>query len=361
MARTTTRRVAGALAALFLLAPTTPADAAPRRTVSGWVTYWSAESGLNRLLANADIVRAVSPFWYYADGDTNIVAHTGAGNQRIVDAAHAKHLAVIPTITETMGAAHMSTILGNATRRANHENALVSLVMRHGYDGIDVDYEQFVRNTDPHVAQVNKDGFSAFVKGLCGKLRARSKKCVITVHARTDDAMQASYRPTHSVGVFDYAVIVRNATTMRIMAYGQHYPSGATPGPVAGYPWVKQIADYTAAKAGAWRVRVEIGVAQVGYDWSTAGGRAQTYTFAQAVAKMNAVHAVRRWSDTEQAPYFTYRDSNGYGHRVWYDDARSGAIRARLSLRYGFAGIALWYPGIEDSRIWTPLREASAA
>jgi spore germination protein len=353
------RRAGYALVALFLLAPGTPADAAPRRTVSGWLTYWSTDNGLKHFMANADLFRAVSPFWYRADGTTTIYAQPGAGSRTVMDAARSKGVPVVPTITETMSPSAMAAILSSDSKRAAHENAIVSLVMNHGYGGIDVDYEQFLVTTDQTVAAKNKAGFSAFTQGLCGKLKDRGKRCVITVNARVDDAMQASYRPTHSVGVFDYAVITRAATTMRIMTYGQHYPSGS-PGPIAGYKWVDDVARYTAAKAGAYKGRVEIGIAQVGYNWGKAGVRAETYTFAQAMAKMKSVNAPRHWSDAEHAPYFTYRDSHGVAHKVWYDDAHSGASRARLALRYGFAGVALWYPGIEDPVLWGGLRTASS-
>ena len=352
------RRACGALVALLLVVPATPADAALRRTVSGWLPYWSTSAYLPHFTQNASLFRALSPFWYRADGASQIHAHQGADSRTVVDAARSRGVPVIPTITEAMNAGAMSVILGSAWRRGVHEDAIVRLVTSKGYDGIDIDYEQFVVNTDPTIAAVNKAGFSEFVKGLCGKLRARGKKCVITVNARVDDAMQASYRPTHSVGVFDYAVIAKHATTMRIMTYGQHFPAGS-PGPVAGYPWVLAVSRYTESKVGAYRGRVEIGIAQVGYDWGVPGVRAQTYTYEQAMAKMRAVGATRQWSVAQQSPYFTYRGSDGVTHRVWYDDASSGVVRARLALKMGFAGVALWYPGIEDGRLWPALRGVS--
>ncbi|MDQ1711626.1 MAG: hypothetical protein QOE45_1076 [Frankiaceae bacterium] len=356
--RSTHRRAGGVLVALVLAASPAPANAAPRRTVSGWLPYWSAATNMAHFAANADLFRSVSPFWYRADGTTLIVAQPGAESATVLGGARAQGVPVIPTVTETMNAAAMAAILGSPSRRAAHEDRIVRLVTSHGYAGIDLDYEQFVVTTDQAIAATNRDGFSALVRGLCGKLRARGKSCVITVNARVDDAMQASYRPTHAVGVFDYAVITRYATTMRIMTYGQHFPSGA-PGPVAGYGWVDAVARYTASKAGAYRGRVELGVAQVGYDWGRPGTRAATYTFAQAVAKQRAVHSPRMWSAAEQAPYFNYRSADGVGHRVWYDDAASGAARARLALRYGFAGTALWYPGVEDPNVWQALRRMS--
>ncbi|HEU0129609.1 MAG TPA: glycosyl hydrolase family 18 protein [Mycobacteriales bacterium] len=351
-----------AVAALVALAAApAPAQAATRRTVSGWLPYWSQSNNLQHFAANADLFRAVSPFWYRADGSTTVYAQPGAEDATVLRTARSKGVPVVPTVTESMNAKDMAAILGMASRRTAHADRLIRIVDVHGFAGIDLDYEQFVVTTDQTVAATNKSGFSALVKELCGKLRARGKQCVITVHARTDDAMQASYRPTHAVGVFDFAVIARYATTMRIMTYGQHYPSGKTAGPVAGLPWVEAVAKYTVSKVGSYRSRVELGVAQVGYDWPSTGVKATTYTFAQAVAKLRAVGSPRMWSSTEQAPYFNYRSADGVGHRVWYDDAQSGAIRARLALRYGFAGTALWYPGIEDPNLWSPLRSMSQA
>jgi spore germination protein YaaH len=359
MRRSSVFRAAGACVALLLAGPTAPANATTRRTVSGWLPYWSTSTYLEHFTANADLFRTISPFWYRADSATSIYAHPGAGSSLVMDAARSKGVPVVPTLTETMNASAMAAILGSSTQRAAHENAIVNLVMSHGYGGIDIDYEQFVVTTDQKVAATNKAGFSAFTRGLCGKLRSRGKRCVITVNARVDDAMQASYRPTHAVGVFDYAVIAPASTTMRIMTYGQHYPSGAR-GPVAGWTWFNDVARYAFYRVGAYyRNRVEMGIAQVGYDWGQPGVRAQTYTYAQAVAKRQAVGSPRIWSTTERAPYFQYRDGNGYAHQVWYDDAASAEVRAAQALRYGFGGIALWYPGIEDGAVWPKLRAMS--
>lgn len=352
-----TLRRATATAALLLglVAPAAPADAAVvHRRVSGWLPYWSAAS-YQHFMANADLFRAVSPFWYRADSATSIYAHPGAGNATWVRGAHSKGVPVVPTITETMSATAMVPVLTNATQRSAHVGAIVGLVMGHGYDGIDVDYEQFVVTTNQNVANANKAGFTAFVRDLCGRLKARGKQCVITVNARTDDAMQASYRPSHAVGVFDYAAIAAAASTMRIMTYGQHYPAGS-PGPVAGIGWVDAVARYTVSKTGGNKAKVELGIAQVGYNWGRPGVKADPMTYPQVVAKARDTGAVVKWSSAEQAPYFAYRGGDGYVHTVWYDDAYSASIRARRARSYGLAGAAIWFPGIEDARLWGQLR-----
>ena len=51
------------------------------------------------------------------------------------------------------------------------------------------------------------------------------------------------------------------------------------------------------------------------------------------------------------APHFSYTDSQGDHHDVWYTDARSIAARVKLARDRGL-GIGLWRLGREDQALW---------
>jgi spore germination protein YaaH len=78
-------------------------------------------------------------------------------------------------------------------------------------------------------------------------------------------------------------------------------------------------------------------------------------TYARAEALRQRYGATRRWSSADAAPYFTYT-SAGVSHVVWYDDA--DAVKARMTFvsKYGLRGLAMWYVGDEDRRMWPALR-----
>ena len=96
----------------------------PNRFVSGWVPYWNAPEGR---LGFSDpqastMFNDVSPFFYSAlpDGTIGLV---GSATQlkTTVDAAHARGINVLPSITDGSGKWMMATvILANTDSRTQH-------------------------------------------------------------------------------------------------------------------------------------------------------------------------------------------------------------------------------------------------
>jgi spore germination protein len=321
-----------------------------RRIVSGWLPYWTMPAALSTATANGDLWRDASPFWYQATSATAITAHTGAGDPDVVAQLRAKRIKVIPTVTETLDAAAMATLLGSSSQRTAHVNKLVALVANNGYDGIDLDYESMnYGGTAAQKASVAR-GFVALVKQLGAALDADGKILSVTVGART---ASTNWWPVH-----DYAGLGKVADRFRIMAYDYSYPGG-TPGAIAPLPWVKQVVQYAVSVVPA--SRIQLGVPLYSYDWpkNTAAadgwGSATSRTYAGVEALRTSVGATRVWDATAAAPHFSYT-SGGVRHEVWYEDQQSTAEKRKLVGSYGLQGLVFWAVGSEDARIWPGLR-----
>lgn len=348
-----------ALAGLTLTSsPATPvvgataaSAASVHRKVSGWIPYWDNAGGYQDALRNASLLHTVSPFWYQSRDYRSVTGLTGAGSRTIIDGLHAKHIKVVPTVTETMSAATVAAVLAGPTSRRAHVDALVAVARSRPYDGLELDYETMAI-ADRATADKVRSGFELLVRDLCTRLHAYGKTCVVTVMPRTSDTT-AYWRTRFATWVYDYATIGRYADRVRVMGYHLHGPN-ELPGPMSTPAWYDQVLRYTTAKVPRWKV--ELALPAYGYDWvaGTAGtGRSRTWKSAEALRR--AEGAPRRWNSTWQAPWFTYLD-RGVRRVVVYENAAGTGPRVDVAKRYGIAGTALWALNFEDPGTWSVLR-----
>jgi spore germination protein YaaH len=327
------------------------AETAPRRIVNGWLPYWSMPASMSSVTQSADLWAEASPFWYQATGATTITNHTGAGDATVINDLRSRGIKVIPTVTESLNSTAMAALLANATQRAAHVSTLVNLVTTRGYDGVDLDYESMNFGGTAADKTSVRTGFVTLVRELATALHANGKLLSVTVGSRTraDD-------PNWSV--FDYAGIAPSADRFRIMTYDYHW-TGGSPGAVAPVWWVDRVLAYavTAVPAG----KIEVGVPLYGYDWPAdptqpdGYGTAVSKSYQQAEALRTQYGAVRQWSSSEGAPYFSYT-ANGVNHVVWYNDVDATKAKMTFIEKYGVRGLVFWAVGAEDTRQWPALR-----
>lgn len=344
--------LAAALATATVLAPPAAAQEAGRLS-STWLPYWNAEVAYGRITANADLFHTVSPFWFRAVSCTGIENMPGAGSAGIVDGLHSHGIRVVPSITSTMLPADATACLGDPERRGQHVNRVLAVVRSAGYDGLEFNYEHLALTTDVGVASAVRNAYTDFARQVCDALRAEAKTCVHTVMPRTDDASSV-WRGKLMPAVYDYRAIGAAADRVRVMGYDQHAP-GTGPGPIAGWPWVSAVADYTRATVPAGKG--ELGIPFYGRDWSRSGTTTLTEQGGYALAQRHGVPV--RWDEAQRSPTFTYTDG-GVPHTVWFSDRRAVAERVALARAHGL-GAAYWVPGQEDPATWDQVRDVSNA
>jgi spore germination protein len=352
--RTTTVRVllAAALVVAAVLAPS--AGGQSPRLSSTWLPYWNLDLAYERVTADADLFHTVSPFWFRATSCTGIEHMPGAGSAGVVDGLHAHGIAVVPSVTSTMPPGTAVECLGDPARRADHVARLMDLVRSAAYDGLEFNYEHLALTTDAGVATRVRDAYSSFASDVCGALRAEGKTCVHTVMPRTDDSSSV-WRGKLTPAVYDYRVLGAVADRVRVMGYDQHAP-GTGPGPIAGWPWVSAVADYTRATVPPGKG--ELGIPLYGRDWLSSGSTTTvTDPGARALARQHGVPV--RWDDGQRAPTFTYT-AGGVRRTVWFNDARAVAERVTLARSRGL-GAAYWVPSQEDPATWGHVRAVSSA
>ncbi|MEU3751695.1 glycosyl hydrolase family 18 protein [Streptomyces olivoreticuli] len=342
---------AAALAALAVLsaAPTAPPQT---RSVSAWMPYWEP-GAYQDALAHAEQLHTVNPFWYEAAAADRVTAHPGAGDRAVIDGLHRAGIKVVPTVTESLDAAAMADLTGDAKARATHVDTLVRLATGLPYDGLDLDYEQMNESAKtPALIDRVRTGFTTLIGEVCARLHALRKECTAAVFPR-------SAVPGHDGGpVYDYARLGRSLDRLRIMGYNLH-DALEPPGPLSTPGWYDEILRYATARLPA--DRIEMGIPAYGWDHVVGDpGRATHRTWREADALRRKVGAPYALDPVARTPHFTYTEG-GKRREVWYQDARGIADHLRVLRKYGVGGTALWALDFEDPDLWPVLAGAPPA
>jgi len=303
--------------------PALGATPAGRFTALGFVAsdYDDSGAGVDRDVASLSTLAATGIT--LAPNPGSIVARP-AGD--VLVRAHIDGAAGVAVVSNYNGTAfdgpRAATMLQSTQSRRRFISALTGEMARRGWDGVVLDFEQL-----PAAARAD---YPALVREL--GVAAGSRQVVVAVPATTAFAAET--------GAYDLSALGAAASAVVWMAYDQHGVASG-PGPVAGLPWVRS--GLAVAEAAIPKAKLLLGIPGYGNAWP-ASGPATDLTAAAAHDLAAAPGSTARWDDTEQEWEVRTAD----GRTVWYEDARSFGVRARLADADGLGGIALWRVGAED-------------
>jgi spore germination protein len=304
------------------------------------------------VLDNRKDVNEVSPWMYGLSPSGGIEpmypANLSAGIQADMNRLRAAHLRLVPSLADVTGGKWdgqaVSRMLHDPAQVREHVNAIVGLVDREKFNGIDIDYEE--------LPATDRAQFTQFVHDLAGALHAHGK--VLSVAVFPQEAGNSS-KPQSSAQ--DYAAIGKAADQVRIMGYNYHWATSA-PGATAPVHWVRSVVSY--AKTQMPASKVVLGVPLFGYDWphGRSDGRpasAQAVSWLQALRLSRQHDVAASYDKAQQAPHFTY-SAGGKPHTVWFENAASSRAKFQIVQGDQIAGTYLWMYGYEDPGTWPALR-----
>ncbi len=325
--------------------------ARPATVVVASLPYWNIDHGTAAVVANRQAVSEASPWMYGLDGAGQIVTQYSPAQSAAVGARltqlRAAGVPIVPTIANVTGGnfsyPQVARVLHDPALMRQHVAAIMALVQRHHYAGIDIDYE------DLHAA--DRRAFTAFVTDLAAALHAKGKILSVALFAKTTNAGTDQRNVAQ-----DYAAIGRVADQVRLMAYDYHWAT-SPPGPVAPIGWVRDVLGY--AKSQIPARKIILGVPLYGYDW--AGGRGVAVSWLQAFRLARRYKATTRFDVASQTPWFTYVDTARRKHVVWFENAASSTAKFGAAQGSGIGGVYLWMYGYEDTGTWHALRHTLPA
>jgi spore germination protein YaaH len=311
----------------------------PTFQVSGWLPSWAYTSGDVTVRANTgDGLDEVNLFGYSLQSDGSIVAASGVESATRQQAIRAAGGELIPTLYDVNSSATLPAVLADPTRRQRTIQAVLDVIDRFGYDGIDIDFE--------HATSSTRAAFSAFMADMARAVRGRGKVFSLTIPGKRSD--------TPSWAGYDYVALGAVADRVKLMCYGYSGPWSSTPGPICPTTWITRVMDYAVTTMPASKLM--IGIPFYGYDWPASGGTVQAVTWSSAQSRLARSATGLRFDATLGETTFDYTDASGGAHTVWLQDARAIAAKCDMARRYGCRGVSIWALGNEDPAFWDEVR-----
>ena len=322
---------------IFMAQLPATAQETPSRTFEVSVWYPSSEdpTGYDSLQNNLDVITEVNPFWYSAAPDGRLVLNDGAEDAEKLSAWREAELMILPSIA-SFGTSAM--IEDEATRQL-HIDTIVERVLTMDYDGIDIDYEGFALGT--------RDHFSVFIENLTAALHSHDKMISVTVHAKTADVSLYDAATAQ-----DWLRLSAPVDIFRIMTYDYHNRASEA-GPIAPYPWVRDVLAYAASVTDLSKVR--LGLPFYGYSWR----RPVAVVTWQTVQQWQNSFGLQIQRDPSHMEAMLEIDVRGLPDQtVYVSDAIALSFKLGQILNEfpALGGVAIWGLGGEDPANWDVLR-----
>lgn len=217
--------------------------------VSGWIPYWRTEAGTKAARSHIEQFSEVNPFAYSVKSDgslTDTAKISQSDWQRLFKDARKENVRVVPTLMWS-DTDNIHKVLSNPSSRASHIKAIMEMVSRNGFDGVDIDYEGKKAET--------RDYYSSFLRELSIELKkGNSQKWLqCTIEARMPlEARFSGTPPANIEYANDLPRVNQYCDRVRVMTYDQQTAdvqlnrkyTGQPYGPVADDAWVEKVVNY---------------------------------------------------------------------------------------------------------------------
>ncbi len=316
------------------------------------VSNSAANNDVLETIANTKGLTTISPTWFMVkntSGDMKSLA-----SSRYVNYAHQSGIEVWALVKDFDGGIGSKeetlALLSKTSNRENLINHLVSEVLKHDIDGINVDFENVSKECGEHYLQ--------FLREL--SLKCRQNEIILSVANPIPSRYSTQYDLEEQGKVVDYVII---------MGYDEHHRGSYESGPVASLAFVqKGIEDalkkvpaeklmnavpfYTRLWEEVLKTEEEL-IAQEGteaaeYPYHVTS---QAYGMSKIKAVIETAEAKIQTDEATGQNYAEWKAGDST-YKVWLEDEDALEEKLKLMKKYKLAGVASWRLGFESSNVW---------
>jgi len=290
---------------------------------------WDPQSA-SSLQKNIGHLNMILPEWIYQkDSKGNIDLQIDTAALNII---RKNKVAVLPMLSnnynDLWNGDTTLLLLKNKQARTLLIARIKSVLDKNKFQGINIDLESLPDATFPYLMDFMKELFSV-------------------LHP-------AGYLTSIDIDPFEKRISLKELSTYNdflfLMAYDEHYPEG-NPGSISSLPFVENALDN--AMKDVPSDKCILCVAGYGYDWTIGGtGKDISYNDFISLANENKAHVTFNMKQSDLSMTY-YDDDDITKHEVHCNDASSIYNSLRTAEDFNTGGVALWYIGAEDERIWS--------
>ena len=255
------------------------------------------------------------------------------------------NIKVMPLVTnKSFSKDTANSILNDPTKQDNAINALVVEAEKQNYWGWQIDFEG--------MNALSKDLYSAFIKKAGGVLKQHN--LILSVAVVAQISSNPSDYPNDLwnkvIGVYDYGPLASSADFISVMSYDD--PDSI--GPVAPYPWLKKVIEYSLQSIPA--NKLSLGIPLYYWKWNDTSGKLISVGGNVGIIntlKKRRVTAV--YSSINEAPVLKYKVKKSH-YSLWYENAKSMTKKIDLIKEYNLQGFSAWVLGLEVPNIYGALK-----
>ena len=224
-------------------------------------------------------------------------------------------------------------LLKSDATQAAFVKSLRETLVSEGWDGVVIDFENL------NVA--DQPAFVHFLKVLHSALNWKVR--LVTAVPPPDPGYPSS------IG-YDLKAIASHSDLVNVMTYNQHDPT-VNAGPIGQPSWITSV--MTTVEKSVSKSKLQLGIAGYGYVWGPGVAKyTNTVTAAQARSIVAKDKSVARFDPSAAEWTTTLHD----GTVMWWNDAKTMAVRVALAKTLGIEGAAVWEISNSD-----PLKAAATA
>ncbi len=298
-----------------------------------YVNMPDAKASFTRHLDDID---ALVPFWFGVTGEGGLLDQSDPEVEKLAKRRNIPILAIVHNYANPQLGVIIHDLLVNNFLRLRLIDSIARLLATRSFAGVNIDF-QFVPPAD-------RLYLNLFMSELYFRLAPRFLVTISAPAKVADD-------PHHPFsGAFSYAVLGQYSNQVFILAYDEHFMQ---PGPIASINFVQSVLNFALTEIA--RQKIKLGMAVYGYDWLAEGGFPETLSHAEAVSRARRLGVPVIYDERAQESTYTYI-LNGIRRIVWFEDARSFAVKLNLIRALQLPGFVAWRLGQEDPRIWELIR-----
>ena len=300
-----------------------------KRNVHIWTVYWDNKDVLRRMEDLQQEVDGISYFAAYFDSEKKVFLPEEVKDMKaaLEDSGKRKsYLTFVNDLLKKEGGSSLKDkdllyyLLSTKESRQAHISEVLKMTEQGGFDGIEIDYEAIKR--DKELWKL----FTSFVNELYGKAFERGLK------------LRVILEPGAPVEELDFV----KGPEYVIMCYNL-YGYGTEPGPKADESFLISMVQKGKALPG----ETCFAVANGGFDFVKKSGEVEQISTEEAVLRQSQAekNQVIRRDEKSGCKVYSYMDSKGREHEVWYADDETLNFWYGILEREGAKELSLWRLG----------------